>query len=323
MQNLHVINLAQSTSVVVLFRAPPPLSVVVALDDLDCLDLLIWLRTGEQAAVRLGVSQSKVSRTVAAVSQALGIELHKSRDEWDLQGDQTLLQLERRVHQQYRWIRGKPLRIEAQYYSGPLFCDPVPEGWIAGNVDYLQIHTPLQHLRSGVIDAWIGCFPDVPEEDDPDLICFHLTRLPTYLVARPDHPLLLGGRTVTLEDVRQYPSLALADGAFPKVQAALQNLGLWNLTESRLRDLNRYSRKLWEGRVERDLVIGYATAFTIGLFETAQVILPLPPLLEVGDTLVLRREYAEHPRLLELLRHLRLRARALSEQYPDVSLPQS
>ena len=155
---------------------------VVSVDELACLDLLIWLRTGQSAAKRLAITQPQISRCVKKVSRTFGIDLLKADGEWETLGDQTLLNCERRVHQEYRWVKGHPLRIEAQYYSGPLFCDPAPEGWIAGNFDYLEIHTPIQHLRNGVIDAWIGCFPDIPEEVDPDLTCFDLTRLPTHLV---------------------------------------------------------------------------------------------------------------------------------------------
>lgn len=289
---------------------------VVSVDDLDCLDLIVWLRTGENAAARLGVSQPRISRALRRVSELLGITLVKLEGEWDVLGDPTLLNLERRVHQRYRWGHGLPLRIEAQYYSGPLFVDPVPSGWISGNFDYLAVHTPLQHLRTGVIDAWIGCYPDVPAPDDPELLTVHLTRMPTHLVVSRGHPLLELGAAITLDDVRQYPSLALADGAFPQVQRTLQELGLWNLPQR----LQRYSRQKWEGRVESELIVGYATAFTLQLFRDPQVVLPVPISLEVGDSLVVRRDFASHPRLLELLARLRATAAALAERHPEVTL---
>ena len=163
---------------------------VVHVDELDCLDLLIWLRTGDNAALRLHISQPQLSRCVRKVSNVFEISLVKTNREWDVEGDQTLLNLERRVHQVYRWRMDVPLRIEAQYYSRPLFFDPPPEGWILGNCDYQEIHTPLQHLRNNIIDAWIGFYPDVSEVDDPDLSSFQLTRLPVHLAVRENHPLV-------------------------------------------------------------------------------------------------------------------------------------
>lgn len=296
---------------------PPPLvELVVKLDELACLDLLIWLRTGENAALRLHTSQPKVSRCVHKVSKVFEISLSKTNREWDVEGDQTLLNLERRVHQEYRWRMDAPLRIEAQYYSVPLFFDPNPEGWILGNCDYLEIHTPLQHLRNGIIDAWIGCYPDVPEDDDPDLTSFPLTRLPVHLVVGENHPLLELGNQITLEMVKRFPTLAMPEGAYPKVQEVVQGLGLWMLTQ----DFDRFSQWQNKALTPSDLVIGYATAFTISFFPNPQYILPIQIPLEVGDSLVVRRDYVNHPRLLSLLESLRNKARLLAQQFPDVSI---
>jgi DNA-binding transcriptional LysR family regulator len=290
--------------------------VVATLEDLACLDLIVWLRTGANAARRLGISQPKVSRAVQSVTEVLGVSMAKKEGEWEILGDQSLLNLERSVHQEYRWLKSLPLRLEAQYYSGPHYCDPAPIGWLPGNFDFVEIHTPLCHLRTGVIDAWIGCYPDIPEDDDPDLVCFHLTRLPTHLVVSPDHPLLKKKGKITLEDVCQYPSLALQDNAFPKIQAALTSLNLWNSPQS----LSRYEHLKWEGLVSSDLTIGYATALSIGLFQHPKVVLPLEIPLEVGESLVVRRRYASHPRLQNLLEHLRQKARDLARRFPEIRL---
>lgn len=289
---------------------------VVSIEWLDCLDYLIWLRSGAAAAQRLGVTQSTVSRNVQVVSKFFEVSAQKIDGEWRIVGDPSLLNLERQVHQEYRWSHDLPLRIEAQYYSGPLFCEGLPRGWQVGNFDFLEVHTPLQHLRTGVIDAWIGCYPDVPGADDPDLACFDLTRVPTHLVVAANHPLVALEDSVGLDQVRQYPSLALPDGAFPKVQQVLQGLGLWNLPMG----LKRYDPEKWEGKIEH-LTVGYATCFSIGLFEIPQVILPCPIPLEVGDTLIVRRRYAEHPRLLALLNDLKATAVALSRRFAEVRIP--
>jgi hypothetical protein len=302
---------------IIIFIAYPLAAMVVPIDELACLDLLLWLRTGECAASRLNSSQPRVSRSVRKVSNLFGLSLSRENREWDVQGDQTLLNAERRVHQQYRWSMGHSLRVEGQYFSESNFFDPSPEGWVLGNFDYLEIHTPLRHLRNRTIDAWIGCYPDVPEEDDPDLTSFPLTRLPVHLVVGQNHPLLELGDKITLEIVKEYPTLAMPDGAYPKVQEVVQGLGLWMLTQ----DCNRYSQ--WQRKAQNpdDLVIGYATAITISYFPDKPFILPLQIPLEVGDSLVVRRDYANHPRLLCLLDFLRNKSALLAQQYPDIRIP--
>jgi DNA-binding transcriptional LysR family regulator len=292
-------------------------NVIVSVESLSCFDCLVWLRTGENAARRLEVDQATIVRNARKVAAAFEVSLDKQAGEWQVLGDSTLLNLERGAHQLFRWQMDLPLRVEAQYYSGPLFLAPHPPGWLAGNFDFLQVAAPLQHLRQGVIDAWIGCHPDVPEEEDDELACFPLTRLPTHLVVADGHPLLRTGEALTLADVRRYPSLALPDGAFPKVQAALQELGLWNDP----REIGRYNPAHWEGRTADQVTVGYATVLSIGLFPVPQVILPLPIPLEVGDTLVVRRRFSEHPRCRQLLEGLQQRAQQLAARHPEVRIP--
>lgn len=290
---------------------------MISVEELAYFDSIIWLRTGENVAERHSVSQPTVSRSLRHASKLFDITLAKSRGEWIPSGNLKLLNLERRVHQEYRWSKGLPLRIDAQYYSGPLYCDPLPEGWMAGNFDYLEIQTPLRNIRNGVIDAWIGCYPDVPGHDDSELTCFHLTRSPTFLVVSATHPLAKMGKSVTLDDVSRYPSLALPDNSFPKIQAVLQSLNLWNTP----RQVNRYEHKKWEGQVVSDAMVGYATALSLRLFDESHVILPVSIPLEVGESLVVKKEYASHPRLLNLIHCLNDRSKDLALQYPGVILP--
>lgn len=290
--------------------------VIVSVETLSCFDCLVWLGTGENAARRLGVDQATIARTARKVAYIFDLTLQKQSGEWQIVGDRSLLDLERRSHRVYRWQMNLPLRVEAQYTSGPLFLEPSPDGWLAGNFDFVEVATPLDHLRSGVIDAWIGCHPDVPEDDDAQLACFPLTRLPTHLVVADGHPLLRLGQAVTLEDVRDYPSLALPDGAFPRIQAILAELGLW----SSPCEMRRYDQTRWEGKAADEVTVAYATALTIGRFPEPRVILPVPIPLEVGDTLVVPRRFADHPRCQALLAELRQRARALAERHAEVRL---
>lgn len=224
--------------------APAISCVIVSVETLSCFDCLVWLGTGENAARRLGVDQATIARNAKKVACTFDLTLQKQSGEWQVVGDRRLLDLERRSHQMYRWQMDLPLRVEAQYTSGPLFLKPRPDGWLAGDFNFVEVATPLDHLRSGVIDAWIGCHPDVPDDGDAELACFPLTRLPTHLVVADSHPLLTLGRAVTLEDVQHYPSLALPDGAFPRIQAILEELGLW----SSPCDMRRYDQTRWEGK---------------------------------------------------------------------------
>lgn len=290
---------------------------VVSLDDLSCLDALIWFGAGDAAARKMRVTQSTISRAARRVADLFQLTLLKGPSgEWFLHGDQHLLTMERFVHQQYRWNRNYPLRLEAQYYSGPLFAASVSGDYLLGNFNFLNVATPTSLLRSGVIDAWIGCFPDVPHQDDSELASFSLTRLPTRLVVSQGHPLLKLGNAVTLDDVIKYPSLALPDGAFPNVQRRLQSLGLWN-TPARL---SRYQTALWEGKTEDNVTVAYATSFTMDMFPDKMIPLPIDISMDVGDVLIVRRSFVDHSRFQVMLKDLQDRAVQLANQYADVTL---
>ena len=135
-------------------------------------------------------------------------------------------------------------------------------------------------------------------------------------MVKADHPLLALGEDISLDDLRPYPSLALPDNAFPKIQRALQQLGLWTQEVHR----SRYSLQAWEGQVLHTHTVGYATAFSLPLFQGEQVALPLATGLDVGDSLVVKRTYAQHPRLQRLLATLRQTAAHLARQHQDVTL---
>jgi len=260
--------------------------------------------------------QSTVSRNLKKSACVFGLSPVKVNGEWTFSGDKELLNMERKIHQEYRWTRGIPLRIDAQYYSGPLYLDPTPDGWIKGDCNFVDVKYPLSLIQSGVIDAWIACYPDVPSSDDSEFASVHLTRLPVRLVVSLGHPLLRLGSSITIDDVAQFPSLALPDGCFPEIQKTLQKIGLWNSPSQ----LSRYKYEEWEGRVEDELVVGYATDFSMGLFSNPQVELPIEIPLVVGDTLVLRKHFLEHRRTVDLLNHLRSRALELARLHQNVQV---
>ena len=287
---------------------------VVSLIELACLDAQVWLGTGEKAASRMRLVQSTISRNVRKVIKEflLGSCRHSGRL-W-IQGDQTLLNQQRELHQRYRWLHELPLRLDAQYYSGPLLCNPAPAGWLLGEFDFMDVATPLQLLRDGILDAWIGVYPDTPDPHDPDLCCLHLCRYPIHLVVAQGHPLLAHDERVTLDDIKAFPSLALPDGAYPVLQQRLEALGLWNSPTR----LHRYKHERWEGQTADQVTVGYASAFTLKLFPIQQQVLPIDLDLEAGDCLIVRRRYRDHPRLVALLDQLQRRVAEMARSVEDL-----
>lgn len=287
---------------------------MLTLECLASLDLSLWLRSGQAAGQRLGLNQSSVSRKCNQALELFGLELVKQDQEWGLQGDAALLQLERRVHQLARWQDLAPLRLEATYWSGPLLATPAPAGWLLGTCDIVGVGLPMALLRQRVIDGWIAAGPDWPDPDDPELVALPLCRYPVHLVVGPNHPLLNQG-PISWDDVAAFPSLALPPGTYPKVEACLKQLGLWNAPVR----MRRYRRERWEGQTEADLTIGYATVLSERVAGSL-VRLPLDLPLNSGESLVVRREFGPHPHTLALAAELHRRLEAFAAAAPELTL---
>ena len=280
---------------------------MVGVELLEALDGLIWLRTGHQVASRFNLNQSTVSRNSKKCVQEFCLSLVRRHSEWFVDGDPTLLNLERYVHQVSRWRDNKPLRLEAQHWSAPFLCSPTPSGWIAGNLNYLEYERPLKLLKERVIDAWVTSYPDALNDDDPDFTAIRLSRLAMLLVVQEGHPLLELGSEITYEDVARFPFLQLPSGSFPKFQNVLENLGLWP-TESGSADFD------WRGRSDiADLMVGFSTPLTLPLYGDSYRALPLQVPVEVGDGLVVAREWADSSQTHHLVSFLRSRLETLAE----------
>lgn len=284
-------------------------------DALRMLDTTVWLRSGEKAAQRLHCSQSTVSRNNVETLALFDLALERVRGEWQLEGDSTLLFMERRVHQRKRFQcdpDSHPLRIEANFWAAPAFLDPLPHGWEGGVWDHVGMERPLQLVRERVIDAWIGSYqPDLPDHD-PELAVIDLCRTPVHLVAAEDHP--LAGRVgLTDQDLDPFPSLALPTGMFPKTEAVLRSHGLW---QNRVR-MKRFRPELWQGRTEDQVTLTYATSLALKAMP-GLVRLDYDLGLLSGESLVVRRDLQPQASLQTLKTWLLHRCEGLADQFADL-----
>ena len=294
---------------------------MLSLGTLAALDYSIWLRSGEEASSRLQLSQPNVSRRCRAALRSLQLRLVKQEQEWEVVGPEPwlqLLQLERDVHQQARWLGQAPLRLEGTYWSGPLLASPDPEGWVGGRHDLVGNSRPLQLLLDGVIDAWIAPGPDWPDAQDERLAIDHLCSMPVHLEVAPGHPLLRQLETqgcLDWSDLQAFPSLALPSGVYPKVEEALRRVGLWNSPSS----MHRYRHDRWEGRSEAELLVGYGTVLSEQV-AGGLVRLPLQLPIRSGEALVVQRRWQHHPRTRALAQRLRQRLQVWAGRYPELQL---
>ena len=249
------------------------------------------------------------------MAEFLELDSCKLEGEWILSGDLSLLNAERKVHQLYRWTHRNSLRIDAVYGVGSVYLDALPDIWVRGPSNFLNVSHPLELLRSSILDAWLGCYPDVPDDDD-EFIVINLTRYPSYFLVDQCHPLLGRKKELTLNDLQNFPVMSLPDGAFPKIQHHLKGLGFHRSTV----DVVRHEVSRWEGRTEDQVTISYGTVHTINNFGGRKVPLPLSTGLTVGDSLVVKRCFVGSDNFRQLLLFLAKRAQYLSSIVDDLEL---
>ena len=261
------------------------------------------------------MSQSTVTRHCNKALRVFDLEIERRHGEWELVGDTRLLQMEREVHQQARWQGLRPLRLEATYWSASTYCAVLPPQWMLGPSNIVGVARNLKLVRERIVDGWIAGLPDLPSAEDPDLSCTVLTHMPVFFTCAPNHP-LLKKQDLRYSDIAEYPTLALPPGSYPRVEAALKAIGLWNDTVR----MTRYRRDKWEGRTEEELVIGYGTPLSLRV--SGQAIRRLPLLLPFhsGDALVVRRDLQGHPRVSALLTHLRTALRQIATDDSEIQL---
>jgi DNA-binding transcriptional LysR family regulator len=272
---------------------------LVELGCLAAFDYLHWLRTGARAADLLNCHQSTISRDAKKCQRIFGVSLTKKSAEWRVSGDITLLNAERHVHQKYRWDHDLPLRLDGQHWMRDSYSALALQGWIKGNLNYLEYEQPRSLLKQHVIDGWLCSAPDHP--DDPELTPIRLCSMPCQLTVKNCHPLAEMGPSLTLDHVRAYPLLPLPVQSFPVFASLIKSLGL----DGQGRGDARHSSLPVE-----DLLIGIASPLTLPSYGPDHVVLPIELPIVFGDVLVVPAEFAEHPRtralVQELVEHLRV-----------------
>jgi hypothetical protein len=128
---------------------------MVKLEDLEALDLLIWLQNGITAAALVGTNQSTISRRSKRVLTTFAARLHRQQGTWRIDSPMHgLLDLQRQIHQQVRFRRHRALRLNVPSWSRSLVARCGPGGWLLNpEQGPLVCEQALDLLRGHVIDA--------------------------------------------------------------------------------------------------------------------------------------------------------------------------
>jgi len=151
---------------------------MVRLEELEALDLMLWLQNGCIAAEVAGTNQSTICRRARRAMDTFAVRLLRRKDAWQVSSPMApLLNLQRQVHQQWRLRTHQGLRLNVPYWSRqPLRHAPL-SGWIINPENGpLVCENPLKLLRAHVIDACLITPTQLAQDACSDLALFELYR---------------------------------------------------------------------------------------------------------------------------------------------------
>ena len=128
---------------------------MVTVDQLCCLDGLIWLQSGNAVGALTLQHQTTVSRNQRKCAKAFGVDVLKRDGLWLIEGDCQLLQLERGVHQAARLKLGQGLRLEAAFSPETSLIRDLEKVWNVGNSRMRKPDHFATLLEQRVIEAWL------------------------------------------------------------------------------------------------------------------------------------------------------------------------
>ena len=129
---------------------------MVTVDQLCCLDGLIWLQSGNAVGALTLQHQTTVSRNQRKCAKAFGVDVLKRDGLWLIEGDSQLLQLERVVHQAARLKLGKGLRLEAAFSPETSLPRNIEGLWKVGISRNREADHFATLLEQRVIEAWLS-----------------------------------------------------------------------------------------------------------------------------------------------------------------------
>ena len=157
---------------------------MVTPEELEALDLMCWLRHGDDAARLAYCNQSTISRRSQQALQVFHPFPSHGPGPHPLAGPSTLLQMEREVHQLYRLSGRSRLRLHAPYWASRVLGNQLDASWMVNPARKKEsVGAALSLLEDRVIDAMITETIQRPADDNPKFVCFDLYEVPLVLCA--------------------------------------------------------------------------------------------------------------------------------------------
>lgn len=270
---------------------------VVDLDQLESLDLLLWMAGSYRAAQLANTNQSTIIRRAQAVLASFGVTIQRAPSGWSDRGDTRLLAMEREVHQRFRFLGRGRLRLHVPLWSLPLALERLPSGWIHNPADQMHLcENPVALLRERIIDACLVTPTQMPA-DPGGLAIFEIYRSPIELTILTPR----GGGAPPLERALEEGSLNLR--LFPFLPGSCREASRRWFDRLRPPTARHLDSRRTAGQASDGLEVAFLTPQMRRFIDRPFLVDATAP-RPYCERLLVRAENAEEPRFLALLDHL-------------------
>ena len=288
---------------------------MLEIETLSALDHCIWLGRQIEAAKSLHTSQSTISRNLKKAQDTLasiGI-VDEISAKGELVDDDQILRSQRRIHQLIRFKQAKGMRIQATCWARQLLLEPLPEAWIAnkGDLGNFMHRKTLHLLNQHIIDAALVSTPEAPEANDRRYTRFHLSNQPLFLLI-PNSNELSKETGLSASEVAECTRLGHSGFVSPECRAVMQRIDESLFGEQSENFASSFKEPPNHAR-------RYGTAMTM-LIRPDLARLEHQLNYPAGDILVVKRELADHPEILKLLKELTERIQRFQAVIPGLEV---
>jgi hypothetical protein len=289
---------------------------LVSVEQLEALDHLIWIGSGQAAARMLNRSQPTISRQAKDCANIFRVRIKKQERHWICEGNDYLLELERSVHQLGRFQGQRPLRAEINPWDRDLLRLTDVPYLKTGYCGEASPARALELLKAKVIDAYITRFGSSALElcrDASELELISLATFKVHAMAHQGHGVLTS-EVRQLEQLKTFSILCWPEGVLPSFERHLQRHDLWT---GGVAKSNRDLLCDWEHAARLATTISFDKVIPQALHQQLQTVD-----IELGFTgewiLAIRKEVSGTDIAMQLCNALRSSLPHAKQQFPTL-----
>ncbi len=286
----------------------------VTADELSSLDLTIWLKSQSKASSFLKSSQPVISRNIKKVIDVFDINYFRSNGEYRIESDASMrrLNIERSLHQELRFHDPNAvLRFDAyprmkSHLTTKVICHP----WQTEDSFIQNPKLFRKFMDLSMIDAYMDFRPEANNILD-NYASIPISRYSVFFGAAKGHPLTNKKNEISLSDLSDFPLYFGSPDDLPLTYKAIADKGI-SLYRGERMSRFKYILGLFSNQHYLfPIMPGLQTAFEKDLID---LFIKIP--IEFENRLIIKKEFANSPKLKTLLSSIKSSHKGCKDTYP-------